>query len=67
VINTCLGVKQNMGRRSEKRKNKEEKTVVVGKEEGLKIRGKKKGKGNGKGGNKKINARRLERKRRRRL
>jgi hypothetical protein len=37
-----------MGRRSERRKNKEERTV--GKEEGLQIRGKKKRKGNDKGG-----------------
>ncbi len=50
MINSYLGVKQNMGRRSERGKNKEESTVVVGKEEGLKIRGKKKGKGNDKGG-----------------
>jgi hypothetical protein len=40
-----------MGRRSKRRRNKLERTVVEGKEEGLKIRGNKKGKGNGKGEN----------------
>ncbi len=36
MISSYLGVKQNMGRRSERGKNKEESTVVVGKEEGVK-------------------------------
>ncbi len=47
MINSYLGVKQNMGKRSERGKNSEKSTVLVGKEEGLKSEETRRGKDKG--------------------